>query len=131
VALSTPNVYHEADRLDLPRSSVELESRYAELVTFLQPNTRPPAGYLINDLRSAAVSLCPPVAEALDALHDPRGAAADLELVCGSGPTVAGLFWGSDASERALAAATALRERYPDAVAAAPVGAEFASPRVV
>jgi 4-diphosphocytidyl-2C-methyl-D-erythritol kinase len=86
---------------------------------------------LINDLRSAAVSLCPPVAEALSALEDPRGAAADLAMVCGSGPTVAGLFWGSDAPDRALAAATALRERYPNAVAAAPVGAEFGSPRVV
>ena len=98
-------------------------------MTLLQPNTRPPAGYLINDLQSAAISLCPPIADALGALEDPGGAAADTALVCGSGPTVAGLFWGSDASERALAAATSLSDRFPGAVAAVPVGPEFAAPR--
>ena len=55
-------------------------------------------GLTINDLEPAAVSLCPDVALNLEQL---RRAGADHALVCGSGPTVAGLCWGGDAPERA------------------------------
>jgi 4-diphosphocytidyl-2-C-methyl-D-erythritol kinase len=41
--------------------------------------------------------------------------------VCGSGPTVIGLFWGADGSSRARSAAAALRGAHPGAVAAEPV----------
>ena len=44
---------------------------------------------LHNDLQRAAVSLCPPI---VDALAQAREAGAELALVSGSGPTVLGLF---------------------------------------
>jgi hypothetical protein len=43
---------------------------------------------------------------------------------------VAGLFWGEDGHTRAKAAAAELSGRFPGAVAATPVGAEFGSPTV-
>ena len=72
------------------------------------------------------MSLCPPVKGALNAA---TAAGADHALVCGSGPTVAGLFWGADAPPRATAAAAGLAERFPGATCATPVGPEFGSPR--
>jgi 4-diphosphocytidyl-2C-methyl-D-erythritol kinase len=69
--------------------------------------------------------LCPSIASALGAA---RAAGADHALVCGSGPTVAGLFWGADGAERAADAAQSLSEDYAGAVAAQPVGAEFGLP---
>jgi 4-diphosphocytidyl-2-C-methyl-D-erythritol kinase len=119
VALSTAAVYGEADRLGLGRSAGELEQRHRELRGVLRPGARLPAQLLLNDLQPAALSLCPAIA---------REAGADHALVCGSGPTVAGLYWGPDASQRAAAGATSLEERYPGATGTAPVPAGFGIP---
>ena len=49
------------------------------------------------------------------------GGAADQAIVCGSGPTAIGIFWGADAARRARAALDRVRPRYPQAVGAGPV----------
>ncbi len=124
--ISTAEVYREADRLGSPRELADLASRYDQLAAALQPGGRPPDELIVNDLELAAVSLCPPVKGALNAA---KAAGADHALVSGSGPTVAGLFWGPDAPQRATAAATGLAERFPGATWVTPVGPEFGSPR--
>jgi 4-diphosphocytidyl-2-C-methyl-D-erythritol kinase len=86
-----------------------------------------PGHLIVNDLRPAALSLCPQVGSALEAA---RSAGADQVLVSGSGPTVAGVFWGADAPDRAAAACEALTTRFPGATVAVPVGAEVAMPRI-
>jgi 4-diphosphocytidyl-2C-methyl-D-erythritol kinase len=53
-------------------------------------------------------------------------AGAEHALVCGSGPTVAGVFTTLD---EAKLAAAALRDRYPKAAAVAPAPAGYANPR--
>ncbi len=125
-ALATADVYREADRLSLPRESAEISARYEQLVAALAPGARLSEELLVNDLQPAAVSLCPALSEALRAAS---AAGADQALVCGSGPTVAGLFWGADGAERAAAAATDLAGRFPGTTCASPVGAEFGLPR--
>jgi 4-diphosphocytidyl-2-C-methyl-D-erythritol kinase len=124
--LSTPAVFAKADRLGLPRSAGELSGRLAALELALRAGPNLPAELLVNDLEPAARALCPSIDDALDAA---RQAGADGVLVCGSGPTVAGVFWGSDASARAELAAAAARERFPAALAAVPVDAGFARVR--
>lgn len=106
--LATADVYAEADRLGLPRSPGDL-ARTAEELPF------------VNDLEPAAISLCPSIADALEAV---RAAGADHALVTGSGPTVFGLFWGPDAVGRAKAAAGEI----PAANCALGVGAESGHP---
>jgi 4-diphosphocytidyl-2-C-methyl-D-erythritol kinase len=123
--LSTAVVYREADRLGLPRAPASFEAAAAELTLAVRPGDRLPAESIVNDLAPAAVSLCPPVQEALEAVRD---AGADHALVCGSGPTVAGLFWGEDGEERAGSAASELVGRYPRASSAIPVGEDFGIP---
>jgi 4-diphosphocytidyl-2-C-methyl-D-erythritol kinase len=93
--LSTPDVYREADRLGLPRSREALASKLHDL----------DAAVGVNDLEAAAISLCPAVGSELDAV---RGAGADHAMVCGSGPTVAGLWWGEDAAGKAESIAPTL-----------------------
>jgi 4-diphosphocytidyl-2-C-methyl-D-erythritol kinase len=126
VALSTADVYREADRLGLPRPAEELRGRYRELISRLRTEARLPDQLLTNDLEPAARSLCPPIGEALDAV---RAAGAEQAIVCGSGPTVAGLWWGAEAEVRAVAAMASLAGRFVGAVAAVPVSAEFGLPR--
>jgi 4-diphosphocytidyl-2-C-methyl-D-erythritol kinase len=126
--LSTADVYREADRLGLPRLTADLDVRHLQLLAALsRPRARLPAQLLVNDLEPASGSLCPPMVPALQAV---REAGADHSLVCGSGPTVAGLFWGTDAADRAALAAGALAARFPAATVAEPVGAEFGLPRL-
>jgi 4-diphosphocytidyl-2-C-methyl-D-erythritol kinase len=108
--LSTPAVYAEADRLGLGRPAGELAALGAEW--------REQLG--VNDLEPAARSLCPAIDDALAAI---RGAGAEHALVCGSGPTCAGLWWGADAHDRAEAAVSALVPAFPNATAALPVTA--------
>jgi 4-diphosphocytidyl-2-C-methyl-D-erythritol kinase len=127
-ALATADVYREADRLGLPRDEQDLSSRYDELVAALRPEGRLPAGVVLNDLEPAAVSLCPAIADGLDSV---RAHAADHAIVCGSGPTVAGLYWGADALARAREVAEKLAARYPQASAVVPVGSGFGSPSVL
>jgi 4-diphosphocytidyl-2-C-methyl-D-erythritol kinase len=125
-ALSTADVYREADRLGLPRTADELRTAYERCVAVLQDGARLPDELIVNDLEPAAVSLCPEITAALDAA---RAAGADHALVSGSGPTVAGLFWGPDGPDRASAAADALSAKYPEAASAVPVSAEFGMPQ--
>ena len=125
VALSTAEVYREADRLGLPCSTADLEARYSKLCAALRPGARLPDELLVNDLQAAALSLCPAIADALQAT---AAAGADRVLVCGSGPTIAGIFWGAEGSVRAAAAAASLAERFPATTFAAPVGVDFGMP---
>ncbi|HTW13431.1 MAG TPA: hypothetical protein VME01_11850, partial [Solirubrobacteraceae bacterium] len=128
VPLATADVFREADRLGLPRSDAELASLYERLVGVLEPGARLPAELLVNDLEPAAISLCPWCEEALAAV---RAVGAEHAMVSGSGPTVVGIWWGAEASERAAAAAAELLPRHPRAVAATPVGAEYAAPALI
>jgi 4-diphosphocytidyl-2-C-methyl-D-erythritol kinase len=121
VALSTPDVYREADRLGLPRADADLALSHAALAAALEPEALLPARLLTNDLEPAARSLCPAIDDALEALRD---AGAEVAFVCGSGPTCAGLWWGEDALITAGDAATRLAARFPGATAVAPVGAD-------
>lgn len=125
-ALSTAAVYAEADRLGLARDSGDVEERYNRLVASLAPGARLPGALLVNDLEPAAVSLCPAIVPALRSI---RGAGAENVFVCGSGPTVAGVFWGPDARDRANAAVATLGAKFPGAQSALPVTAEFGIPR--
>jgi 4-diphosphocytidyl-2-C-methyl-D-erythritol kinase len=138
--LSTAAVYAEADRLALVRGQREVRERGAELRAELEHGAPLPAAteLLHNDLQRAAVSLCPPIA---DALAQARDAGAEIALVSGSGPTVLGLFppghLAAGASARAgqppesglvlaHAAAAALAGRVPEPICAAPVDGAFA-----
>lgn len=125
-ALATPEVYREADRLGLGRSREELENRARALRAALVPGAQLDPELMVNDLEPAARSLCPGVGEALERV---REAGADHALVCGSGPTVAALFWGAAARERAAEAEATVAGRYPEAYAAEPVSAEFGAPQ--
>jgi 4-diphosphocytidyl-2-C-methyl-D-erythritol kinase len=107
--LGAGEVYAEADRLGLPRSSGDL-ARFAEKLPF------------VNDLEPAAISLCPSIADSLAAV---RSTGADHALVTGSGPTVFGLFWGPDPVRRAEAAVRDI----PGAKTALPVGPDFGHPQ--
>jgi 4-diphosphocytidyl-2-C-methyl-D-erythritol kinase len=117
-ALSTPVVYGEADRLGLPRPQHDFEQRLAEVSGSFRHGAQPPPRVLVNDLELAASSLCPAIGPALEAL---RGAGAQNALVCGSGPTCAGVWWGSGALETASAAARSLQALYPRCAAVRPV----------
>jgi 4-diphosphocytidyl-2-C-methyl-D-erythritol kinase len=98
--LATRDVYREADRLGLARSGRELGQFAADL-------TRRLPDRLINDLEPAALSLAPQIG---DVLARVREAGADDAIVCGSGPTVIGVFRGLDGERRAEQAAAALQE---------------------
>jgi 4-diphosphocytidyl-2-C-methyl-D-erythritol kinase len=124
--LSTPAVYAEADRLGLGRSGSELVALREAVAEALGAGARLPPELLVNDLEAAARSLCPGIGGALDC---GRRGGADHAFVCGSGPTLAGLFWGEDGAERAADAEAGLAGRYPEAYAADPVSAAFGTPQ--
>jgi 4-diphosphocytidyl-2-C-methyl-D-erythritol kinase len=127
-ALSTPDVFREADRLAPPRTDAQLAHAYRDVTGSLTPGGRFPDELLVNELEPAAVSLCPACADALAAV---RLAGADHAIVSGSGPTVVGIWWGADGLRRAESAAEALRGDYPGAVLATPVAAEFGAPSLI
>jgi 4-diphosphocytidyl-2-C-methyl-D-erythritol kinase len=120
--LGTPEVYREADRLPTVRPRAALEAAEREVRAALAAGEPVPP---VNDLQDAARSLCPSIGPVLEdvARHGARSA-----LVTGSGPTVFGVF---DDPERAEAAAAALRDRHPAAVAVRPAGPGDASVREV
>ncbi|MBV9607129.1 MAG: hypothetical protein JO027_18590 [Solirubrobacterales bacterium] len=120
--LSTAEVYREADRLGLAREEADLAGRLSSLRGLRGEADLP----FVNDLEPAAMSLRPEIGGALEAV---REAGAEHAMVSGSGPTVFGLFHGSEAPALAEAAAARLAERYPGARPAAPVSEEFAAPR--
>jgi 4-diphosphocytidyl-2-C-methyl-D-erythritol kinase len=100
--LSTAAVYREADRLGAGRTAADLAALDPLSLTG------------VNDLEEAALTLEPSVA---DGLSRAREAGASQVLVCGSGPTVIGLF---DEPAGAARAASALRSAGVDARAARP-----------
>ncbi len=117
--LSTADVYGEADRLGLGRGDAELARSKLELETFLAvAGSILPPGLVVNDLERASLSLRPEIGAALEAVSE---VGATHSLVCGSGPTVIGVFWGAAAAGNATAARERLRDRYPLAVVARPV----------
>jgi 4-diphosphocytidyl-2-C-methyl-D-erythritol kinase len=107
-ALATASVYVEADRLGLGRRCAELDT--------LRSSWRDQLG--VNDLEPASRSLCPPIDAALTAI---RSTGAEAAFVCGSGPTCAGLWWGSDAAAHADVAIRTLVPSFPGATVAVPV----------
>ena len=126
--LSTPAVYREADRLELPRSADQLADRLDGVRAVLTGGAQLPRELLVNDLEPAALSLCPEIGPALDAV---RAAGAEHAMVSGSGPTVVGLWWGERALRSAEAAAAELAGRYAGAAAATPVEASIGVPVLV
>jgi len=127
-ALSTPDVFREADRLARPRSDAQLAHAYLDVTGALTPGGRLPDELIVNELEPAAISLCPSCADALAAV---RLAGADHALVSGSGPTVVGIWWGLNARGRAELAAQGMRDIYSGAVVATPVAAEFGAPALI
>lgn len=123
--LSTRDVYAQADRMGLGRSTEDLRDRETEV---RGTATALPFALLHNDLQAAARALVPAIDETLS---DARAAGADHAMVTGSGPTVVGLFTGRDGLRRAQAAAAELAGSgaHPRAVAAGPAGPRFGSPR--
>jgi 4-diphosphocytidyl-2-C-methyl-D-erythritol kinase len=109
--LRTADVYRQADTMGLARSRAELDERSLAVAAH---GADLPDDLVVNDLEPAARALCPAVDEALAAV---RGAGADRALVCGSGPTVVGLFRSVDA---ARGAAVALAGRTPRPILAEP-----------
>jgi 4-diphosphocytidyl-2-C-methyl-D-erythritol kinase len=101
--LSTAAVYAQADRLGGLRSVADLEQ------------IEPLAAVGVNDLEPAARTLEPSIEPALVAA---RGAGARHAMVCGSGPTVIGLF---DDPAGAVRAASTLAAAGVEALAARPV----------
>jgi 4-diphosphocytidyl-2-C-methyl-D-erythritol kinase len=101
--LSTAEVFAEADRLGLGRSSGELAAFAARLRAVAGAGASPLSysELLANDLEPAARSLRPGIGAALDAL---RAAGAPLALLTGSGPTAFGLFSSIVEAEAAAAA---------------------------
>jgi 4-diphosphocytidyl-2-C-methyl-D-erythritol kinase len=112
--LATADVYREADRQGLPRTPDDLAARLREVSTAAADL---PDRFIANDLEPAARALCPSIDDALLAA---RRVGARHALVCGSGPTVIGLFHDIQA---ARGAAARLADRDPRPIAVAPWGA--------
>jgi 4-diphosphocytidyl-2-C-methyl-D-erythritol kinase len=117
--LSTADVYAEADRLGLPRETLDLARSLTRMQAALSAETI--LEYVHNDLQDAARSLCPRIDDALEAV---LAAGADHALVSGSGPTVLGVFAEAGHVERAtrVCASIAAEGRTPAPVLARPAG---------
>jgi 4-diphosphocytidyl-2-C-methyl-D-erythritol kinase len=126
-ALSSAEVYEQADRLKRWRPAQALADRGAALRAQLAEGQPLPgdAGLLENDLQAAAIALCPQISEAL---AEARAAGVELAMVSGSGPTVLGLFPSGAGAERLDRVARALAERVPAAVRARSVQQGYAAP---
>lgn len=94
--LATADVFREADRLGIPRASLDARDLY-ELVA-----ERPEriATQLENDLQPATLSLRPELERTLATLREAGALGAQ---VSGSGPTVFGVFTSRDAAQTAAA----------------------------
>jgi 4-diphosphocytidyl-2-C-methyl-D-erythritol kinase len=88
-ALSTADVYREADRLGVRDDLATPEAD-------IRAGARP----VVNDLEPAARSLCPSIDDALAAV---RALGAEHALVSGSGPTVFGVFADLQSAREAAA----------------------------
>jgi 4-diphosphocytidyl-2-C-methyl-D-erythritol kinase len=109
--LSTADVYRHADETGLARDGADLRERLRAVEAHAADL---PDDLAVNDLAPAARALCPAIDDALEAVS---AAGADRALVCGSGPTVVGLFRRVDA---ARGAAVALAGREPRPILAEP-----------
>jgi 4-diphosphocytidyl-2-C-methyl-D-erythritol kinase len=98
-ALSTADVYREADRLGVRDDLAAPEAD-------IRAGARP----VVNDLEPAARSLCPSIGDALAAV---RALGAEHAMVSGSGPTVFGVFADLQSAREAAA-------RRPGALAVGP-----------
>jgi 4-diphosphocytidyl-2-C-methyl-D-erythritol kinase len=117
-ALSTADVYREADRRELPRGPADLAARLDEVQAGIGEGPFGlPVELLVNDLEPAALHLCPAIAAELELA---RSAGADHAMVSGSGPTVLGLFADPEAAEQA---AQELAGHEPAVVATVPFAA--------
>jgi 4-diphosphocytidyl-2-C-methyl-D-erythritol kinase len=116
VPLSTARVYAQADRLGLGRTGDELAALRSELEA-ATGKAMLPARLVLNDLQPASLSLCPAIEDALTAALE---AGAEQAIVCGSGPTVTGVYWGDDGIDRARDSREKLRSRFPGAAAVLP-----------
>jgi 4-diphosphocytidyl-2C-methyl-D-erythritol kinase len=118
-ALSTADVYAEADRLGLTRETLDLARALTRTQAALSSETI--LEHLHNDLQDAARSLCPAIDSALEAV---LAAGADHAMVSGSGPTVLGVFEGAGHRERARRVCESLAEegRAPQPLLARPSG---------
>lgn len=116
--LSTAEVYREADRLGLPRGSDELAGVRERIRDAAVPGGVMGDDVLVNDLEPAAISLAPALAAVLEAVGQ---MGVDRVLLCGSGPTVAGIYWGERAVARAHEAVDALAGEHPGAALAQPL----------
>jgi 4-diphosphocytidyl-2-C-methyl-D-erythritol kinase len=130
-ALSTAEVYRELDARAAPRSPAELEARRGAMRTALGDGAGLTVERLLhNDLEPIARALCPAIDRALAVA---RGLGAQTALVSGSGPTVLGLFPGSDGAARARTRAYARAQHHPNWTptphVATPVDAAFGAPR--
>lgn len=115
-ALSTADVYREADRLGLQRSPPDLAARLDAVRTGLGEGPFGlPVELLVNDLEPVALRLCPAIAGDLDRVGK---LGADRVMVSGSGPTVLGLFADRAGAVRA---ADRLAGRIPSVVATMPL----------
>lgn len=125
--LSTAAVYARADELGgqrTPRELAQLAGALADALALGAPAPAPARGELLgNDLQAAAISLCPPIEQALAQAAD---AGADAAFVSGSGPTVIGLFLRANGPARARRAVAGLAGREPAPLWAEPVDAAFA-----
>jgi 4-diphosphocytidyl-2-C-methyl-D-erythritol kinase len=110
--LRTADVYAQADRMGLGRDDAGLEAARAAVDAAIATGDLPE---LVNELEPAARALEPSIDAAL---AEARAAGARAVAVCGSGPTVIGLF---DTPAAAEAAAARLADRDPPAIAALPV----------
>ena len=116
--LRAADVYAKADELGIGAAGeAPLVEWEAEVRRAIANGGRPLAasldGLLVNDLEPAVIALAPEAGEALEALGRTGAGAA---FVCGSGPTVAGLFADLPAADQALAA---LGPRYSTALVTA------------
>lgn len=116
--LSTADVYREADALALPRTATELEALHAELEFSLVAEIQLPDHLVANDLQPASLSLAPQLSGPLTAAIE---AGCERAIVCGSGPTVIGVCWGTDALERVDLARERIAGQFPGAVTVEPV----------
>jgi 4-diphosphocytidyl-2-C-methyl-D-erythritol kinase len=117
-SLSTADVYRAFDGRRRIRSRTELLAVDVAIETTLDsPGWVLPAALTVNELQAAALSLRPEIARALGAA---RAAGAERSILCGSGPTVIGVFWGDDAGTRAGAAAAEVGRQFPGALAVRP-----------
>ena len=115
--LSSADVYAEADRLGLPRETLDLARSLTRTQAALSSETI--LEHLHNDLQDAARSLCPQIDESLEAV---LAAGADHALVSGSGPTVLGVFTEAGHAERAARVCESMADegRTPSPVLAHP-----------